>query len=96
MNATYTATLFTNHFESAFVLVAGHLAFDSGCCTWHDDDSVDAEVDDEMLSKGAIKVFSRYGDNREDDAIPDGLHYVSAKVFMDAVRGVKITVTDPR
>ena len=89
-------TELSNHFESAFVLVAGHLAFDSGCCTWHDDDSVDAEVDDEMLTKGIVRVFNRYGDNREDDTIPEGLRYVSAKAFMDAVRGVKITVTDPR
>ena len=89
-------TKLSNHFESAFVLVAGHLAFDSGCCTWHDDESVDAEVDDEMLAKGIVKVFSRYGDNREDDVVPNGLTYVNTDEFMDAVRGVRITVTDPR
>ena len=89
-------TELSNHFESAFVLVAGHLAFYSGCCTWHDDESVNAEINDEMLAKGIVKVFSRYGDDREDDTIPEGLRYVSAKAFMDAVRGVKITVTDPR
>ena len=91
-----TTTTVSNHFEEAFILVAGHLAFDSGVCTFHDDQVVEAEIDKHLLEKGIIKIFSRFGDGREDDALPQGSKFVGSRKFMKSVRGVNITLSDPR
>ena len=80
-----------NGFEEAFILVAGHYAYDSGVCTWHDDEVVTARITNPL-----VRVFARYGDSREDDVLTENIKFVGSRKFMESVRGVNITLSDPR
>jgi hypothetical protein len=87
--ATQNSTMKTaeNHFESAVIIIAptGE-AYDTGTCTFHDDDKIAVEVPDNWI------IAHRYGDGRDDDDLPQGVRFVSRKRIEEL--GAKVTISN--
>jgi hypothetical protein len=78
-----------NHFELSPILVKDGIATDIGVCTFHDDDKITVETEDEDIS-----VYYRYGDSREDEEFPDGLIFIDLRQFAQEIGNITVVIND--